>query len=163
MKADNDPSTLLSKWEQNLQISRAAHYESAKNLSRANYLLGIPVTVLSAVVGTSILATVQEDVGLNLKILAGLISMLAAILAGLNTFLRFEERAEKHRTIGARCAALMREIEEALACSDDNKIDKEAIKSIRNQYDKITLDAPPTSQKMYERALVLLNMQKKEK
>ena len=143
---------LLNTWKQNLLIVRDTQYETSQLLAKANYLFGIPIAVLSAVLGTSILATVQESVNTNLKVAAGLVSLLIAALAGIHTLMKFEERAEKHRKTGARCATLIREIDETLAYSEGNKdISRDAVKSIRERYDEISLDAPPTSQRIFKK------------
>jgi hypothetical protein len=78
-------------------------------------MLGIPVVVLTTFIGTSVFATLQDEIDTSLKILVGVISVTAAVLASLQTFLRFGERAEKHRVAGESWAALRREIDEMLA------------------------------------------------
>jgi len=157
----NDILILLTEWKNNLEISRATHYETAKQLSKENNWIGIPAIVLSAIVGTSILVTVQETVNSNLKVAAGLISVLAAVFAGIQTLLHPEERAEKHRTAAARYSALIRRIDEVLAFSGkDEEIQSDIVKSIREEYDKVSLEAPPTSGKFYEKALRIIKTQK---
>lgn len=154
MKSQKETEALLSKWMQNLSVNCVIHYESAKPLLSGNYLLGIPVAVFSAAIGTSILATLQENVNVNFKIIAGLFSFLSAIFASLQTLLKLNERAEKHRSTGARYSSLIREIEEILAlAADGNKITENQVTSIREQYNKISEDAPNTSERMYNRAL----------
>jgi len=155
--AQDSVTALLTQWRQNLLIVRDTQYTTSQQLSWFNYIFGIPVVALSAILGTSILATIQESVDTNLKFAAGLIGMLIAALAGIQTLLRFEERAEKHRKIGARCAALIREIDETLAYSEDDKdIPKDAVKSIRQRYDEVALDAPPTSRRVLKKVLKIL-------
>lgn len=155
--AQDSVTALLTQWRQNLLIVRDTQYTTSQQLSWFNYIFGIPVVALSAILGTSILATIQESVDTNLKFAAGLIGMLIAALAGIQTLLRFEERAEKHRKIGARCAALIREIDETLAYSEDDKdIPKDAVKSIRQRYDEVALDAPPTSRRILKKVLKIL-------
>ena len=78
-------------------------------------MLGIPVVVLTTFVGTSVFATLQDEVDTSLKIFVGVVSVTAAVLASLQTFLRFGERAEKHRVAGESWASLRREIDEMLA------------------------------------------------
>ena len=151
--------TLLNKWRQNLLIVRDTQYTTSQQLSWFNYIFGIPVVALSAILGTSILATIEESVDTNLKFAAGLIGMLIAALAGIQTLLRFEERAEKHRKIGARCAALIREIDETLAYSKDGKdVPRDAVKSIRQRYDEVALDAPPTSRRVLNKVLKVIEL-----
>jgi hypothetical protein len=155
--AQKEALILLTEWKQHLRVSRATHYETAKQLSKTNIAIGISAIVSSAIVGTSILATVQETVNTNLKIVAGLVSVLAAVLGGIQTFLRLEERAENHRASGAKYSALIREIDEVLAYSQKGRaISVDRVKNIREQYDKVTLEASPTSQKVYEKALGII-------
>jgi hypothetical protein len=78
-------------------------------------MLGVPVVVLTTFIGTSVFATLQDDISTGLKIFVGVISVTAAVLASLQTFLRFGERSEKHRVAGESWAALRREIDEMLA------------------------------------------------
>jgi hypothetical protein len=152
--AQEDVIALLNKWRQNLLIVRDTQYTASQQLSFSNYLFGIPVVVLSAILGTSILATIEASVNTNLKLAAGIMGMLIAALAGIQTLLRFEERAEKHRKIGARCASLIREIDETLAYSEEGKdIQREVVKSIRQRYDEVALDAPPTSRRVLNKVL----------
>jgi hypothetical protein len=88
---------LLRDWSARAASSSAGHYSTAHGLSRRNILLGVPVVVLTTFIGTSVFATLQDDIDTSLKIFVGVISVTAAVLASLQTFLRFGERAEKHR------------------------------------------------------------------
>ena len=106
---------LLRDWSARAGGSSASHYSSAHRLSRGNLLLGVPVVILTTFIGTSVFATLQDEIDTSLKILVGVISVTAAVLASLQTFLRFGERAEKHRVAGESWAALRREIDEMLA------------------------------------------------
>src|SRR5262249_5393873 len=57
----------------------------------------------------------EHHVNLGLRIAVGMVSVLAAVLASLQTFLRFGERAEKHRTAAEAWAALKRDMEAKIA------------------------------------------------
>jgi len=155
---------LLRRWHRRLRVSQTAHYEAAKPLSRANYILGVPVALLSALVGTSVFATLEASPDTRVKIAIGAASLLAATLSGLQTFLRFDERAEKHRTVAARCGKLVRQIEQIIATSSSSssEVSEEILTSLREAYDKITEDAPKTSSKMYQRAHKILQIQIEE-
>lgn len=75
----------------------------------------MPVVILTTFVGTSVFATLGRNVDLWLRISVGMISVLAAVLASLQTFLRFGERAERHRSSAELWASIRREIDEMLA------------------------------------------------
>ena len=107
--------SLLAQWQERAAISQDAHYVIATRLWRYDLLFGIPVVVLATVVGTSVFATLQEQVHVGLRIAVGIVSVLAAVLASLQTFLRFQERAEKHRAAAELWAAMRREIDQMLA------------------------------------------------
>lgn len=141
---------LLKSWRRSLHISQVAHYESAKPLSARHFLIGIPTLILSVVVGSTIFAQLgNEEANTIVQIGAGIISLIAGVLAALQTFLSYESRAESHRNIGARCGILRREIDEILASFDENELSQEVVQDIRLKYDNITTDAPKTSKKMF--------------
>jgi len=106
---------LLSDWRARAIASSEAHYALATSLSRSNIRFGVPVVALTTLVGTTVFATLQQQVNVGVRIAAGMFSVLAAVLASLQTFLRFGERAEKHRVAAERWAAIRREIDEKLA------------------------------------------------
>jgi hypothetical protein len=87
----------------------------ASRLAQDNIRFGVPVVILTSLVGTSVFASIGRTVDLWLKIGIGMISVLAAVLASLQTFLRFGERAEKHRSAAELWASIRREIDEMLA------------------------------------------------
>jgi hypothetical protein len=104
--------TLLRDWQLRAAISQEAHYARATSLADYNIWFGVPVVALATLVATSVFATLQEDVRIELRVVVGLIS---AVLASLQTFLRFQERAEKHRVSAELWAAVRREIDQMLA------------------------------------------------
>jgi hypothetical protein len=106
---------LLRNWQRRAALSQEAHYARSTRLGTYNTWLGVPVVALTTFVATSVFATLTEDVGTELRILVGAISALAAVLASLQTFLRFQERAEKHRASAELWASIRREIDEMLA------------------------------------------------
>lgn len=106
---------LLRDWQERAAVSQDAHYVRSTRLSRYNLLFGIPVVVFATIVGTSVFATLQENVVAGWRIAVGIVSVLAAVMASLQTFLRFQERAEKHRAAAELWAAIRREIDQMLA------------------------------------------------
>jgi hypothetical protein len=74
-----------------------AHYRRASQLQRSNVRLGLPVVVLSAVVGTSLFATLGEErLPMALRIIVGTVSVAAAVLAAVQTFFGFAQRGDQH-------------------------------------------------------------------
>jgi hypothetical protein len=145
---------LLQDWYRRARENQFAHYEAIKPLSSANYKLGVPVALLSAVVGTSIFATLQEETAIGFRIGAGIVSVLAAVLASLQTFLRLSERAEKHRTVGARYGALRRELEAAIA--KGGPYEEKLVDGLREKLDSISSEAPEIPDRVWKKIETLL-------
>lgn len=141
---------LFEKWMKRLRESQFSHYEAAKALGRSNFALGIPAVVLSTFVGTSIFASLGETLTSSVQILVGIISVLAATLSALQTFLGFSERAAKHRAIASRYGAARRKIEELLAISG-NSISPEEVSNLRREIDSISEEAPNVPDRIWER------------
>jgi hypothetical protein len=134
--------SLLRDWQRRAAISQEAHYARATRLADYNIWFGVPVVALATFVGTSVFATLQEDVRIELRILVGSVSVLAAVLASLQTFLRFQERAEKHRASAELWAAIRREIDQMLALHPDYLADrsdpKEYLDDLRRRMDEVS-------------------------
>ena len=85
---------LLRDWQGRATASSEAHYDLSTRLSKSNIRFGVPVVALTTVVGTSVFATLSRNhVNTGLQVAVGMLSVLAAVLASLQTFLRFGERA----------------------------------------------------------------------
>src|SRR3954465_14441285 len=96
---NNATDALLQDWHNRAAAAQHAHYMLAHRLRRRNLGLGIPAVVFSTVVGTSLFASLtQEHVNISVRIIIGCVSVLAAVAAALQTFLRFAERAAQHVT-----------------------------------------------------------------
>lgn len=102
---------LLLNWQTSARCAQKAHFRTATLLEKRHFWIGIPTVVLSTIVGSSVFASMQEQASQQAKILVAIASIAAAILAALQTFLRFAERAERHRIVGTSFSALKKELE----------------------------------------------------
>jgi hypothetical protein len=147
---------LLANWGERATRSSEAHYELASRLSQANIRFGVPVVILTSFVGTSVFATLGRNVDLWLRIAVGMISVLAAVLASLQTFLRYGERAEKHRSAAELWAAVRREIDQMLALHPTYLASrgdpKQYLDDLRRRMDEIAQQSPEMGMKGWWRA-----------
>jgi hypothetical protein len=147
---------LLREWNARAGATAETHYSIAARLSRHNVRLGIPVVVLTTFVGTSVFATLQEQVDVKLRIVIGVVSVLAAVLASLQTFLRFAERAEKHRAAAESWSSIRREIAEMLALHPDYLATrgdpKDYLDRLRRRMDRIAGQSPEMGDRAWARA-----------
>lgn len=105
-------SDLLRHWRFRVHRVQTGHYNAGRRYDRLHLLLGIPAIVVSAVVGTAVFASLAatED-HVVITIVVGFLSLAAAVLASLQTFLKYSELAERHKLAGARFADLKHKIE----------------------------------------------------
>ena len=144
---------LLADWHRRVRESQFAHYNAAKPLGRTNYLLGVPVTILSTLVGTSLFATHEANAP-NFRLAIGFVSVTAAILASMQTFLRFSERAEKHRAVAARYGSLRRDIEALQA--GGAPYDQAKLDSLKEKLNSISEEAPEISERVWRSTEAIL-------
>lgn len=145
----------LFDWECRCAAAEDVHFDVAEELSRRNLFLGIPVVVLSAIVGTSLFASVSGDgVAVGIRIAAGTVSLIAGVLASIQTFLRFGARAEQHRVAAERWAAVKREIEKVRALPAEQVGDaNELLDDIKARMDQAADKAPAMPKRRWSRAL----------
>jgi len=101
---------------QNLSIKKTnAHYAAAELYSARNLKLGIPVTVATSIVATSIFATLSTSTNdpknVWVSVITGTLSIGAAILSGLQTFLRYSEVSAEHRRAAVGYESLRRALD----------------------------------------------------
>ena len=113
MPSLNPQIELLAKdWFRRCRESQMVHYEYGSLLERRHMFFGVPAIVLSTIVGTAIFSSWESGAeNTALKILFGLLSMLAAAVSALQTFLNLADRAAKHKAAGASYGAIRRELE----------------------------------------------------
>jgi hypothetical protein len=76
----------------------------------------------------------------------GVMSVLAAVLASIQTFLNYAERAEKHRVASIKCGAFRREIDHFFALPPERRVDTVAFcNEMRVRLDNILEESPPLS------------------
>ena len=135
---------LLHEWHKRVYAAQTAYYEVAERFSRRNYQLGIPVVIVSSLVGTAVFSDVGN------KWLVGSISILAAVMASLQTFLKFGENATLHGAAADWFAAIRRDIEETLALPRDQRgKPKECLDSIRQEMNKAGQKSPELSEHLW--------------
>ncbi|MBW4639779.1 MAG: DUF4231 domain-containing protein [Gloeocapsa sp. UFS-A4-WI-NPMV-4B04] len=143
---------LLEKWLNRAYIVLAGHHEAAGRFQSLHNWIGIPTIILSTLVGTSIFATLQEKPNISLKIAAGIASVMSAILASLQTFLRFEERAERHRKAGNNYSVLMRELEQETAFPTQNSEELEKfVTNLRERWNQLNAESPTIPRDIWQR------------
>jgi hypothetical protein len=98
----------------NARTNSKAQYKAASAADKWHYVLGVMAVVVGTVVSTSIFGTLATSPAVGWRIVAGLLTLLASVLAAMQTFLNFASRATLHRTAGAQYGDVRRRCEETL-------------------------------------------------
>jgi len=130
--------TVALEWSKRVAAVAHGHYLAASRYSRLHFWLGMPTVLLATIVGTSVFAMLQQRPEVWWQITIGLMSIVAAVLSALQSFLNYSDKTEKHRTAGARYNAIGRELEQLLAQDDDWAL----LDSIRQKIDQLSQESP---------------------
>jgi hypothetical protein len=104
---------VLEQWLTRSRVAIAAYNDAAaRGASRAR-LLGATSAALSAVVATAVFASLEKDPALGWRIATGIVAVVAAGLAAIQTTLKSAERAEQFRETSRGYGRLRRAIERA--------------------------------------------------
>ena len=141
---------LLEEWHKRCYAAQHAHYATADRCRLLNYLVGVPAVIFASIVGTAIFADLADDTPRRLVVAS--VSILAAVLAALQTFLRFSERAAAHATAADWYSAIRRDIEETLHLPVEYRGNaKECLDTVRKEINRVAQDAPELSVRSWRR------------
>jgi len=140
---------LLHDWRNRAYAAQSAYYVMAERYKRSNAMLGVPVVLLSGLVGTAIFADLQNNVSYGRWVI-GSVSLLAAALSSLQTFLRLSDSAMEHGAAAAWYSAIRRDIEQLLALAPENRGNpKSCLDGIRQEMNKAGQKAPPLGEQLW--------------
>jgi len=140
---------LLEQWRNRAYAAQSAYYMMAERFTLWNYLLGIPVVTLTGLVGTAIFSNLDHGVP-SAHWVIGAVSILAAILSSLQTFLRLSESAANFSVAADWYSAIRRDAEELMALPRNMRGDaRSRFDSIRQEMNKVGQKAPALSEKLW--------------
>lgn len=143
---------LLEQWRNRAYAAQSAYYLMAERFTLWNYLLGIPVVMLSGLVGTAIFSNLDKSVSFAHWII-GSVSILAAILSSLQTFLRLSESAANFGVAADWYSAIRRDAEELMALPRNLRGDaKSRFDAIRQEMNKVGQKAPALSERLWSQS-----------
>ena len=150
-----DANVLLDQWHAGVRILHLAHTRAAVSFERRGRFLGVPVIIFSTAVGTSIFAGAEASP--TLKIIAGLMSLGAAVLSSLQTTLKYCETAGQHKAAAQKYGKLRREIEVHLVSLQMETLDSltALLEKLQDEWDTLDDQSPTISQKIYDQSAAI--------
>jgi hypothetical protein len=147
----NDIEDMLDTWCSSASVMHIAHHLAAARYARYQRWFGSLTAALSAIVSTSLFIAVQESSNHYIIIFSGIISILAAVFSGINSFLNLNGRAEKHYNAAISFQNLRRQIEEELVWCRKGR-ERENYEDIRGNWTKALNSAGPLPQDLHDQA-----------
>ncbi len=137
-------------------ICARGHHLAAAQKTRLNHFFGVPAAVISAIVGTTVFATLEQNPETAWRIVVGLVLILSAVLSTLQTRFNYADAAGKHKAAGTRYSAVRRRLEVfELKCADPGLDRQQAlveIEKILTDLEKLAEDLPAIPDSMWNRA-----------
>jgi hypothetical protein len=155
---DDRVEHLFRSWLRRVAAAESGHRRMAGQMWHRYLALGIPVVVLTTVVGTSVFASLSTTEGgdsttsIQVRVIVGTVSLLAAVLSSLQTFLGYSVRSEGHRVAAMRYEALRRDMTKTLALPPGSRGDPvRELDSVRQRLDRYAKESPTIGERHWRR------------
>jgi|SRR5215211_762435 len=127
----------FAEWACNIHNSRQSRY------AYLNFILGIPIAVLSISVGGGTIALFEESLGTTFRVLTAVFSLVAAVLAALQTFVKPSEKSKERQIAATVYLDLVRDMDQCLADPPDSvkELDQQ-VSEFNDRLDKLQRDSP---------------------
>jgi hypothetical protein len=143
---------LYTGWHRRVVAVEEGHHRMADRLNRRSIGLGLPVVVLSTLVGTTAFASLQktEHIDAWIKVAVGSVGVAAAILASAQTFLGYAKRSERHRIASIRYESLRRDMAQAIALPPSARPDAhQELDRVRTRMEKYAKESPAVPERLW--------------
>lgn len=139
---------LIAGWLIHAHKARDRHDEAARRYAKGQFALGIPTLIVSTVVGTSVFASLSSEQIPPWWV--GLLSLLAAVLSALQTFVDFGGRSDRHRTTAVKYKSAIRSLEQAVVhLRSGSGLSDDDIAALRSRLDELEDTAPVVMPRIY--------------
>lgn len=133
----------LINWHRRARHVQLSCYNAAKWFDFWHFTIGAPLILLTAAAATSYYKTLVTQHHSFLGVPTEIVGLLLPVLAALQTFLGYGQRAEKFRTTAAKYGSLRREIEQGSSLSLSTRREAEKLMDrLRSDLDTLAREAP---------------------
>jgi hypothetical protein len=143
-------ASLLQERKFTAEVLGVTHAKAADKAEGAHVKLGIPTVILTTIVAGSAFANLTQigKTQIIIGVFCGFLSLSAAVLSALQTFLDFKKKAQAHKKAADRFHAFARACAAALAAEKNNPTSD--LKKLDAELDKIVQESPRVSTKAQE-------------
>jgi len=144
----DEQTELLREWLERLRDAQKVHYRMGHFLRWWYLIIGLPIVIFSCI--SAFLAFGLPIVAwTNASIWAGVGSMIVAVLASIQTFLRLNELADAHVKAAKGYANLKVELEHVLAFPPPDGQMQPQLDDFRRRWEVVNNDAPEAPGKLW--------------
>jgi len=152
---------LLRNWKRQIGKREGGHNNLARKYNRRHYIFGLPAILLAAILSSGILSTFQncDDCNGNqgtveceiiqyLRLVFGLLGIVNTALVGFQTFMNYQEEAEKHKSAADDYGSLFRLLDSMILMPGPIRGDPiTSLQNIRSRYDDLVRRSPSLPKK----------------
>jgi len=145
---DNSASVdLLKEILRNASLGKYRHFCAASRKEALNSKLGAPVVVITILLGSVFFISISKEIPQAAKWVGALLSLAAAMLSGMQSFLHLGKDVDGHRRVANRYLQIAQNAEAILAQYQDDLLDlttiAERTESLLSEYQRVNLDSEP--------------------
>ena len=167
MSQAHELHSVINKWHERVSKTQNAHYEAGGMYEKSFICLGTIVIIASATLGGIDVLVPSGDGPFsaeNIKHYSGFISLFIAIVAGLQTFLKLSQRAERHHLAGANYGEVRRSLEEiVIICEVSEAEAMDRLHRIKKEMDSYAIQSPQIPKKILTKYIDLQSSDKESK
>jgi hypothetical protein len=149
-----EADALLFTWERRTMLAVFAHSRSANRCAAWDTRLGSASVILTAVVGTSVFASLQRDLSTGARIAVGILTVAAAAASAVHVFAALPDRKAAYERASRRHAAVRRRIETTrarLGIAGNNADVWQEVEGIREEMDAVAASSPNAAGRIWNR------------
>jgi hypothetical protein len=125
----------------------------AERLERLGRLLGVPVIAVTTVTGAAIFTQLNSNPASWAKVLFGLVNLLAAVLAAVQTYVAFPARAQAAKNSGEQFGKLfgqMLDVEDRIESGED--VPRAELQALYQRYEDLKNARPSVAERPQRQA-----------
>jgi hypothetical protein len=144
---------VLEEWYTRCRIALSAYNQASTRTDSSGRRLGMLAVAFTAIVATSVFATLTQDPSTGWRIATGVLAAAAAVLSALQTFLHQAERSERFLEAARNYGRLRRLIERRRAFPPATRGEARAVlNEIELKAGEAALSKPNVPQSIWDRA-----------